>query len=95
MAAHALDRFRYLCTSGYGSMQKAFKGLLDVNGSGVIEMEEFVVAMGTVGYGAPEAKELFGFLQPRPGAQVLKPVDLEFLQCWEVLRVGSISFAHS
>ena len=84
LAAHALDRFRYLCTSRYGSMAKAFKGLLDVNGSGVLEMEEFLVAMATVGYEAAEARELFGFLQPRPGAMVLKPVDLEFLQCWEV-----------
>jgi len=83
IAAHALDKFRYLCTSQYGSIQNAFANVLDLNKSGMIDIDEFIECTGEMGYDAAAAQELFGFLRPRPGARVLKSIDLDFLQKWE------------
>ena len=83
IAAHALDKFRYLCTSRFGSIQAAFAGFLDLNKSGMIDLDEFVECMEGLGYEASVAQELFGFLRPRPGSRLLKSIDLEFLQKWE------------
>lgn len=82
-AAHALDKFRYLCTSQYGSIQNAFANVLDLNKSGMIDIDEFIECMEEMGYDAAAAQELFGFLRPRPGARLLKSTDLDFLQKWE------------
>lgn len=83
IAAHALDKFRYLCTSQYGTIQNAFANILDLSKSGMIEIDEFIECMGGMGYDAAAAQELFGFLRPRPGARTLKSIDLDFLQKWE------------
>ena len=83
VAAHALDKFRYVCTSRYGSIRAAFAEWLDLNKSGIIDLDEFIECMGKVGYEASVSQELFGFLRSRPGSNVVKSKDLDFLQTWE------------
>eukprot|EP00440_Ansanella_granifera_P032694 gb/GFBE01035469.1/.p1 GENE.gb/GFBE01035469.1/~~gb/GFBE01035469.1/.p1 ORF type:complete len:574 (+),score=102.45 gb/GFBE01035469.1/:1-1722(+) len=83
LAAHALDRFRFACTSKFGSIQAAFDELFDEASSGVVFQDDFVAKSSRLGYGAKEAEELFHFLHLRPGATTLTMQDLKFLQNWE------------
>ncbi|CAE7180467.1 unnamed protein product [Symbiodinium pilosum] len=82
-AAHALDKFRYLCTSRYGSINAAFEQLLDVKRSGVVTLQGFIDAVKELGYEPAVAEELFNWLRSRPGTLGLRKGDLEFLQKWE------------
>eukprot|EP00439_Symbiodinium_sp_Y106_P044356 s4081_g5.t1 len=84
IAAHALDKFRYLCTSRYGSINAAFEQLLDTSKSGVVTLENFIEAVrDPFGYEPAVAEELFNWLRSRPGTLFLRKSDLHFLQKWE------------
>ncbi|CAE7467508.1 DES [Symbiodinium microadriaticum] len=83
IAAHALDKFRYLCTSRYGSINAAFEQLLDTSRSGVVTLENFIEAVRDLGYEPAVAEELFNWLRSRPGTLFLRKSDLHFLQKWE------------
>jgi len=83
VAAHALDKFRYKCTSTYGTMEAAF-GKMDEERSGMISLSIFSKFIGVVfGYEKKEAEELFRFLARNRGACGLTLHDVAFLQTWE------------
>lgn len=83
-AAHDLDKFRFRCTSKFGSMEACWQKRLDKDRSGFVQIEEFEAFAGEIGYDDPdEVEELFHLLLVRPGATSLQYQDVDFLQKWE------------
>lgn len=83
VAAHALDRFRVVLTTRFGSIAKAWSMALDQDHSGMVNVDEFVFSAKELGYCEGEARELFELLQVRPGAHCIALHDVLFLQGWE------------
>lgn len=83
-AAHALEKFRALSTTRYGSIPEMFKRALDQDHSGTVALAEFVEASTALGYTDElEVAELFSYLLLRPGCRFITLEDIMFLQSWE------------
>lgn len=83
-AAEALDKFRFLCTSKFGSMQQAWSTLLTQDVEFRVSGSQFISALDKLGYQPCESGQLFDYLL-KPGvtdAMAFRP-DVEFLQTWE------------
>lgn len=82
-AAEAWDKFRFRCTSTYGSIEHAWHRVLSKEGTPSLSVEDFKNRCCNLGYGASEAEQLFEFLLSSPGSATITLKDLQILQSWE------------
>eukprot|EP00933_Yihiella_yeosuensis_P065193 TRINITY_DN6889_c0_g1_i1.p1 TRINITY_DN6889_c0_g1~~TRINITY_DN6889_c0_g1_i1.p1 ORF type:complete len:548 (-),score=72.74 TRINITY_DN6889_c0_g1_i1:284-1744(-) len=87
-AADALDKFRYRCTSKYGSIENAWNtGLQQDCIAPSLGLHDFADGCAAcLGYRKRESSDLFYHLLARPGATRVSLKDLDMLQCWEYAK---------
>jgi len=84
VAAHAFNKFRSCCTERFGTMEAAWKQVLDQDASGYVRFPEFIESIHELGYtDGDEVWQLFHLLLVRPGSTSLTYADVEFLQQWD------------
>lgn len=90
-AAHALEKFRYRCTTKLGTIQDAWHKCLDKDRSGFISRFEFVDGAKELGYETEEEIfNLFSLLLVKPGSSTITLGDITFLQKWEETKVEAM-----
>jgi len=84
VAAKALEKFRYLSTKRYETMEGLWMKLLDQDRSGFVGYAEFSTHVRELGYvDDEEIWDLFTVLLIKPGSTSLTYDDIKFLQSWD------------
>lgn len=81
--AAALDKFRFLCTSRFGTLERAWRECIDKERASSVPLPEFLRCARELGYDEDEGRSLFDFLRVRQSRRSISYHDVEFLQRWE------------
>lgn len=91
-ASVALEKFRALCATRFGSVTAAWEKCLDIDRSGALTLPELIESCKELGYtDEDEVERLFDLLRVTPGAFAVPRHEVLFLQNWEDRKQATIS----